>query len=808
MTLLNFKYGNQSSLPAFSAAEKGTIYVTKDTNRLFIALPDGTDYVNTGDFQLVSFSSGTAANALANLANSAKRTNILYITVDTANSNATAMWRYTGTEFKAISNTAEIDGIKADISDLQTAVSTLNTFKDTTVPNTYMPKAGGQFSGNVSFASGKTLTVNTPSADAHAATKKYVDDAKSALLGNSSATTTTNATIYDVKRAAAAAQTTASNAATTAGNAMPKAGGTFTGNVNFESGKYLTVNTPVNDAHAATKAYVDSAKSGAQSTAQGYVDTAKTAILGTNDDGTDFAGTVKGAYAAAASASTAAGNANDNANGRVSKGGDTMTGLLTLSGAPTANLHAATKQYVDEAKTSAINTAAGDATSKANAVLGTSGDSASANTVYGAKAAAAAAATTAGNAMPKAGGTFTGNVSMGSGKTLTVNTPTADGHAATKAYVDSAASTAKSGAEATAQGYVNTLKGNSTDSADTVSVYGAIAKAAAAATAASNANDNANGRAPTSHASTATTYGAGTSSNYGHVKLSDSTTSTSASSAGVAATPKAVNDARTALIGTSSSASSTDTIYGAKKYADEKVATVATNLGTLEGKIGNLSNIMNFLGTTTSDVKQDATITSIVIDSDTVTAVKGDVVVKGAKEFVFDGAKWQEIGDVSAQATAISGLQTRMNTAETNITGLRTDLGTNDNTSSTAFARIKALETWKGTHSTEYSNLNTTVSGHSAAIGAASDTAKADGSLYARIAKNVSDISSHNTRIGTLESWKTSHSSEYTALANRVTALETWKGTHSTEYTNLSNTVSGNSDAIDALTLVLTWGTF
>lgn len=48
------------------------------------------------------------------------------------------------------------------------------------------------------------------------------------------------------------------------------------------------------------------------------------------------------------------------------------------------------------------------------------------------------------------------------------------------------------------------------------------------------------GAAPTSHASTATTYGAGTSSNYGHVKLSDSTSSTSAASSGIAASPKAV----------------------------------------------------------------------------------------------------------------------------------------------------------------------------------------------------------------------------------------------------------------------------
>lgn len=35
--------------------------------------------------------------------------------------------------------------------------------------------------------------------------------------------------------------------------------------------------------------------------------------------------------------------------GFVAKSGDTMTGLLTLSGAPTTNLHAATKKYVDDA---------------------------------------------------------------------------------------------------------------------------------------------------------------------------------------------------------------------------------------------------------------------------------------------------------------------------------------------------------------------------------------------------------------------------------------------------------------------------
>lgn len=50
-------------------------------------------------------------------------------------------------------------------------------------------------------------------------------------------------------------------------------------------------------------------------------------------------------------------------------------------------------------------------------------------------------------------------------------------------------------------------------------------------------------RAPTSHASAQTTYGTGTSTNYGHVKLSDAHDSTSGASSGIAATPAAVKAA-------------------------------------------------------------------------------------------------------------------------------------------------------------------------------------------------------------------------------------------------------------------------
>jgi hypothetical protein len=55
---------------------------------------------------------------------------------------------------------------------------------------------------------------------------------------------------------------------------------------------------------------------------------------------------------------------------KVAKAGDTMTGALTLSGAPTSNLHAATKAYVDGEVSSAASTAAtaaADALTDANA---------------------------------------------------------------------------------------------------------------------------------------------------------------------------------------------------------------------------------------------------------------------------------------------------------------------------------------------------------------------------------------------------------------------------------------------------------
>ena len=60
-----------------------------------------------------------------------------------------------------------------------------------------------------------------------------------------------------------------------------------------------------------------------------------------------------------------------------------------------------------------------------------------------------------------------------------------------------------------------------------------------------------------------------------------------------------------------------------------------------------ISGGVTFIGQTTTALTDGATTTSITINSATVTAVKGYLVVYNSKEFVFDGTKWIELGDLS-----------------------------------------------------------------------------------------------------------------------------------------------------------------
>jgi hypothetical protein len=88
--------------------------------------------------------------------------------------------------------------------------------------------------------------------------------------------------------------------------------------------------TPSLNTDAATKGYVDTAVAGIVDTAPALLDTLNELAAAIGDDA-NFSTTV----------ATSIGT-------KVSKAGDTMTGALVLSGAPTTGLHAATKGYVDD----------------------------------------------------------------------------------------------------------------------------------------------------------------------------------------------------------------------------------------------------------------------------------------------------------------------------------------------------------------------------------------------------------------------------------------------------------------------------
>lgn len=62
---------------------------------------------------------------------------------------------------------------------------------------------------------------------------------------------------------------------------------------------------------------------------------------------------------------------------------------------------------------------------------------------------------------------------------------------------------------------------------------------------------------------------------------------------------------------------------------------------------GAIAGGVTFMGETTTALTDGSTTTSIIINSATVTAVKGYLVVYNSKEFVFDGSKWIEMGDLS-----------------------------------------------------------------------------------------------------------------------------------------------------------------
>jgi hypothetical protein len=114
---------------------------------------------------------------------------------------------------------------------------------------------------------------------------------------------------------------------------LPKTGGTMSGAIAMGTSKITGMGDPTLAQDAATKAYVDLQRDNLINSAPGIYDTLGEIATAIQSGGTFY-------------------------DSLVLKSGSTMTGALTLSGAPTVDLHAATKAYVDTVAGSATAAAA------------------------------------------------------------------------------------------------------------------------------------------------------------------------------------------------------------------------------------------------------------------------------------------------------------------------------------------------------------------------------------------------------------------------------------------------------------------
>lgn len=89
---------------------------------------------------------------------------------------------------------------------------------------------------------------------------------------------------------------------------------------------------------------------------------------------------------------------------------------------------------------------------------------------------------------------------------------------------------------------------------------------------------------PEDHASTETTYGRGTSTKYGHVKLSDATNSTYAASAGIAASPFAVKSAYDKAVAAQNTANTAQSTANSKASKPTYVEATMLASGWADGK--------------------------------------------------------------------------------------------------------------------------------------------------------------------------------------------------------------------------------
>ena len=390
--LLNFKFGAFANLPEAKTA--GTVYVTTDEQAMYIDLPNKDnsstiDRLRIGDI-IVKDSVKSAAPPFAEGA--------FYYFV-----KENALVRWDGTTWKQINTT---DGVVAELNSFKTEATTRLQLLETTT-------AGHKTAIEKLQADSATHVTNSDFATFKAENTAAIAEAKKAG-------TDANAAAGVAQAAAEAAQATANTAKSTADAALPKKGGTMSGDITMGGYKIVGLGNPTSDTDAATKEYVDDAE------------------IRAKDEASKASKAAAAAQAAADAADTKAASAGTAA-------------ALAQSKADSAYTLAESKATMEEVEAKNYATKA-EAQGYANTVLGQSGDSSTTATVYGAikKAEEANAAASAAQQL--------------AAQKVTMEQVEAKQYATTS-YVD----TTK-----------NTLLGNVGNTENDVTIYGAFAAAAIA----------------------------------------------------------------------------------------------------------------------------------------------------------------------------------------------------------------------------------------------------------------------------------------------------------------------------------------
>ena len=241
--------------------------------------------------------------------------------------------------------------------------------------------------------------------------------------------------------------------------------------------------------------------------------------------------------------------------------------------------------------------------------------------------------------------------------------------------------------------------------------------------------------------------------------------------------------------------------YATEEYVDNKVNPLTTSIGTLttsvsdldtrldtaegeidalQAQIGGLTGAMHFIGTSTTDPKEEGGATVSGHDE----FEPGDVCLFESKEYVYDGTDWQELGDESSyvlKTTTING-----KALSANITLSATDVGAATTSHTHTHTAITDFD----------SSVNSLISAATISASKISGTLSTSNIPTLSIGKISGLQDTLDDKVDSADIAGFATTSTVSALANRVTTLEGKPGLDKVG-TVTSVAVAGEADKIN-----------